>query len=94
MSKITHEEAREKLHHIVMGESPYTKYSVKDMLSYITQQQKQEELLGLYRECIDLTVKKPIYQGSSIQRYAIKWRHDEEFTILLDKIKALEEEMK
>lgn len=77
---ITHEEARNKVksnHNKFYTEGEFT----KDMLDYISQQEKVTELLGLYKKKSDLLVQ--IANGKYLQDHYMK---------LLEKIDNLEKE--
>lgn len=78
---ITHEEARNKVksnHNKFYTEGEFT----KDMLDYISQQEKKDELLGLYREKSELLVK--IANGKYLQ---------DDYMKLLEKIDSLNKEL-
>ena len=54
MSKITHEQAFEDLQKIVeVDQRVVGMYEVKYLRDYITQQEKQEKLLELYKEALE-----------------------------------------
>lgn len=80
MSKITHDEAR-------IEAVSYNCESIRVLLKYITQQEKQEKLLVLYKRLLKLEHQDfhSEYKGNS-EEYFKEWN------ATFDKIKELEDE--
>ena len=94
---ITHEEARKIVksnHNKFYTEGTFT----NDIQNYIAQceakeqrAKKEHELLGLYQQSIRLMVCVP---QNETYHYVVRYTDDVKFNSLLNKIKALEEELK
>lgn len=90
---ITHNEARKQ----IQSTNEYLETNIDPFGSfetYITQQEKKDELLELYRLKERCIVCAPYFEGSRILHCAVPYTDNEKYMTLLKQTQALEEELK
>ena len=69
----------------------FTKEEFTKLQQYVTEQEKKDELLGLYQKAIRMMVCIP---QNETYHYVVRYTDDTRFNSILNQIKKLEEELK
>jgi len=98
INKITHEQARMIIEYENANQGVFTEKQLNDLRGYFTQQEKKDELLGLYQK--QFPIKRSEASGY-LNRMTFKYELSAQFTFfdmntsdIFEKIKVLETQLK